>query len=321
MSSETDWFWDRIGERAIETIKALRNNEVPPICRFAVHITGKCNMRCKYCKDPKNNVVMSRQLFDDICNKAGSIGTVHITGGEPMCVKWLPDAILQHPNVRFALNSNALVIPSVEVLRRLWRYKTSLDDYDEDRWNELVGGKFFLRVVNNIKIVTKEVKYTSVSFTATHNNASRFSKFIDFCNKEFPDLYSISVSFFKGIGENVLSQDDIDNLFKDATKLNKVSQQVFFETHSTKGNYFPENLQVPCYLAMSERLIDEYGREFYCSHLFRDHVIPPGNPGKDPNCVTGCNARFHKFNQLVHKDLQKQITTDNIIHIKESLKK
>jgi molybdenum cofactor biosynthesis enzyme MoaA len=306
LRSPTDWFWDRIGERAEETIAALRAGTTPPIVRFAVHITGRCNMRCKYCKDPKNNVVMDRELFRDICRRAGTTGVVHITGGEPMCVPWLDKEIQAHPAVRFAVNSNALVRPADATLALLWRFKSSLDDFDAGRWNDLVRGRFFNRVVDNLRVISQQVKYTSVSFTATHHNAMRFGDFIAFCKRELPDLYSISVSFFKGAGSRVLTQADIDYLFMAAQDgLNDVSKQVFLETHSVHGNYFPENLTIPCYLSMSERLIDEFGREFYCSHLYRDHVEQPGNPGCDPHCVTGCNARFRKFNALVHEKLHE----------------
>jgi hypothetical protein len=55
--------------------------------------------------------------------------------------------------------------------------------------------------------------------------------------------------------------------------------------------------------SLSERLYDEYGKEYYCSHLFRDSVSAPGEPGKDPHCITGCNARFNKFNRQIHESV------------------
>ena len=301
---ESDWFWDRIGERAEETIQALKAGTVPPIIRYAVHITGKCNMRCKYCKDPKNDVIMDRNLFASLCDKAGTEGTIHITGGEPMCVPWLEEEIQGHPHTRFALNSNALVLPQEATLANLWRYKSSLDDNNPDRWNELTGGDHFWTVVKNLIQITRHVVNTSVSFTATHQNTRRLAAFIAFCYDAFPLLKTISVSFYKGTkGPMCLTQEDVDVLFDAAGSLDRVSREIFLETHARKGNNFPENLVIPCYLSMSERTIDEFGREFYCSHLFRDHVTPPGNPGKDPCCVTGCNARFRNFNALVHDAL------------------
>jgi molybdenum cofactor biosynthesis enzyme MoaA len=300
---KTGWFWDRIEERAEETVAALLAGKQPQVIRFAVHVTGRCNMRCKYCRDPKNNVVIDRELFRDICRRAGAEGVVHITGGEPMCVPWLEEELQAQKVTRFALNSNALVLPAPATLARIWRYKTSLDDHDAARWNALVGGNFFDRVVKNIRVVSEAVQKTSVSFTATHLNAHRFGDFIEFCRREFPSLYSVSCSFYKGSGDMALTQDDLDALFAAAGKLDEISQKIFMETHARTGNNFPENLQVPCYLSMTERLIDEHGREFYCSHLFRDGVAAPGCPGKDPHCVTGCNARFRTYNAIVHERL------------------
>uniref|UniRef100_A0A6M3KXH1 Putative radical SAM superfamily protein n=1 Tax=viral metagenome TaxID=1070528 RepID=A0A6M3KXH1_9ZZZZ len=303
----TEFFWDRMAERADETIKAIKSGTVPDIIRFAVHVTGRCNMRCRYCHDPKNNKVIDRELFRDICRRAGTKGVVHITGGEPMCVPWLEEEIQRQARyTRFAFNSNLLKLPRLETAKALFRVKTSLDDLDAERWNSVVGGPHFNTVVANIKAISRIVKYTSVSFTATHLNAARFKPFIAFCKEQFPDLYSISASFFKGNGELSLTLGDITLLFDAAEDLNEVSKMVFLETHTQQGNYFPENLEIPCYLSMTERLIDEYGREFYCSHLYRDRVEAPGNPGNDPHCITGCNARFRKFNRLVHEATRKE---------------
>ena len=190
----------------------------------------------------------------------------------------------------------------------IFRVKTSLDDYNALRWNELTGGNHFNRVVSNIKIVTENVPYVSICFTATHQSIDRLPKFLDFCYANFPLLSSISVSFYKGNAKDLkLTQEDVDRLYEISDYMDVKSKSLFEETHHKQGNYYPENLEVPCYLSMTERLYDEYGREFYCSHLFRDHVKPPGQPGKDSHCVTGCNARFYKYNQMVHHEISQEV--------------
>ncbi|MCJ7829171.1 MAG: hypothetical protein MUP81_05465 [Dehalococcoidia bacterium] len=293
-------FWDRISERADETIAALKEHRIPEIVRFAIHLTNRCNMNCVYCHEIKANKVMDRKLFATLCERAGNKGIIHITGGEPTCVSWLDDEIYsQRNNTKMALNTNLLKLPNRKALESLFRVKTSLDDYDADRWNNLIGGNYFDKVVSNIKEAIKYVQHVSISYTATHQNACRFERFIEFCQDNFPGIYSVSASFFKGGGDMALTKDDVVILFKASKKLDPVSRYIFETTHHRNGNYFPQNIRIPCYLSMTERLYDEYGREFYCSHLFRDHVKPPGNPGQDPHCVTGCNARFNKFNQMI----------------------
>jgi molybdenum cofactor biosynthesis enzyme MoaA len=296
-------FWDRISERAEETKQALQEGRIPRIVRFAVHVTSACNMRCKYCREKKSDVFIDRELFKSICYRAGKDGVVHVTGGEPSLVPWLEEEIRNHRRLtRFAWNSNLLIMPRQETLKTIFRLKTSLDDYNSDRWNEVVGGDYFSSVVDHIKRCSSEVKHTSICYTATHQNSFRFDNFIRFCEREFPDLYSISVSFYKGNALSlILTDEDIGFLFECSDLLNTVSKKVFIETHKREGNYFPENMEIPCYLSLTERLYDEYGREFYCSHLYRDKVAPPGSPGKDVHCITGCNARFNKFNREIHE--------------------
>lgn len=304
-------FWDRIHARAVETVAAIREGRTPNIIRFAVHMTSRCNMKCRYCRETRTGPIMEREVFCQICQQAGKNGIIHITGGEPMVVPYLEDEIIAHRGLtNFALNSNLLVLPREKTMECIFRMKTSLDDYDGDRWNNLVGGNFFEKVVGNIRRASEAVPHTYVSYTATHLNAHRFKDFIRFCRAKFPHLFAVTCSFFKGAGEMCLQQHDIDILFEAAEELDDNSKELFVQTHTHQGNNFPENLQIPCYLSMTERLYDENGQQFYCSHLFRDMVTAPGNPGHDPHCVTGCNARFRNYNLKVHEALQsgKDIT-------------
>jgi len=166
-------FWDRIQERANETITALREKRTPEIVRFAIHLTNRCNMSCIYCHEVKGNKIMDRKFFSNLCERAGKKGIIHITGGEPTCVPWLDEEIYLQRDIKMALNTNLLKLPSHKAMESLFRVKTSLDDYDAERWNQLVGGNYFEKVIANIKEAIYHVAYVSVSYTATHQNASR----------------------------------------------------------------------------------------------------------------------------------------------------
>lgn len=301
---ETEFFWDRMAERESETVSALKSGKVPKIFRFAMHLTSACNLRCQYCNEGHKPDVMNRDLFHNTALLAGVNGTLHVTGGEPMIVNWLEDEIQSLYGVtRFALNTNLTIRPKEKTCEALFRVKTSLDDYDAERWNKLVGGNVFNKVCDNIKYVSNLVKYTSVSYTATHRNAERVERFIDFCYKNFPSLYSLSISFYKGNSEMALTSKDIEVISRACEQLDANSRRVFFETHKLTGNYFPDNLTRPCYLSLTERLYDCYGTEYYCSHMFRDKVKAPGKPGEEQCCVTGCNARFNAFNKKIQDAL------------------
>src|SRR3989304_3046087 len=297
-----------LGRGAEETKRALSIGGIPQVVRLVAHVTSLCNMTCRYCSNrKKNSQIMTQELFRSLIQRAGPQGVVHITGGEPSLVPWLEKEIQgQKGNTRFAWNSNLLIMPQDKTLESLFRVKTSLDDCHADRWNELTGGDHFDRVVENIKRCCQALSHVSVSFCATHQNAFRFDNFIRFCQTEFPGLFSISASFYKGKNKSlILTRDDVDQLFFYANELDPVSQQIFKTTHYRGGNNFPHNIEIPCYLSMTERLYDEWGDEYYCSHLFRDKVAPPGNPGKDSHCVTGCNYRFVKYNKEIHEYLSK----------------
>jgi len=291
-------FWDRMTERVNETLTSLKENRAPNIIRFAVHVTSNCNLRCPYCKEDKVGPFMNRDLFGSIAYRAGKMGIVHITGGEPMTVPWLEDELYNLRDVtRFALNTNMLIMPKPNTLKTIFRLKTSFDTYRPQ----------LSKIWSNIIAVSKMVEHTSVCFTATHNNVDKAQAFVDLCKTEAPDLYSIAISFYKGSDRNmILTSKDISKLFEVSETMDPISNWVFMETHSISGNYFPENLNIPCYLSMTERLIDEKGDEYYCSHLFRDKVLPPGFPGKDSHCVTGCNAKFRSYNKIIHELLIKE---------------
>lgn len=285
-------WWDRMQERIEETILAYKENRKPDIIRYAIHITSNCNLSCPYCKESKKGKYMDRELFKKLCYKAGSKGVVHITGGEPMTVPYLEEEIYNLRGItRFTLNTNMLILPKRDALKSLFKIKTSLDTY---RPQSSI-------IMDNIKQVSKVVSNISICYTATHENINQLTDFIIHQKKELPFISLMSVSFYKGHNKKlILTQDDISRLFDMAENLDDASKKVFTETHSKEGNFFPENLRIPCYLSMTERLYDENGDEYYCSHLFRDKVSAPGHPGKDGHCVTGCNKRFAEYNKEIH---------------------
>jgi MoaA/NifB/PqqE/SkfB family radical SAM enzyme len=303
-------YWDDFNKRIVETVAALSDNVSPPIRRVAVFITESCNFRCEYCKSFRSGNSLSREAFEEIVDKHHKDAIIHITGGEPSTVKWLYPYLESRPDVRFHLNTNAFILPPLTVKR----LKVSLDSSDESSWDALVGRKgAFQKVVENIRIASRSV-VTSITFTLTHANMGNVIDFIDFANREFPDLYALFFSVYKGRDSSFAFTDEDVEFFFNSLKpnmlrtLDQESRALLEETIDEKlrliqGVRFPENsLDKPCYISLTERVYRHDGKEFLCSHLYRDGVTQSGF-SKHPNCEYGCNRRLVAFNEEVEKRL------------------
>ncbi|KKN58927.1 hypothetical protein LCGC14_0547290 [marine sediment metagenome] len=302
-------YWDDFSRRIAETTEAVRNDTSLPVRRVAVFITESCNFKCQYCKAYRSSDFMSQEVFEKIVDKHKD-AIIHITGGEPSTVKWLYPYLESRPDVRFNLNTNAFIMPPL-VVKRL---KVSLDSCNENKWDALVGRKgAFQKVVKNIKEASKSV-VTSVTFTLTHSNMGEVLDFIAFANREFPNLYALFFSIYKGKDSSfAFTAEDSEFFFNELRPkmlkiLDKESRALLEETLDEKlrliqGVRFPENsLDKPCYISMSERVYQHDGSEFSCSHLYRDGVIQNGFL-KHANCEYGCNRRLVAFNEEVEKRL------------------
>ena len=300
-------YWDDFERRIIETTQAIKNGVEPLVRRVAVFITNKCNFRCKYCRVDFGSKEMSKDVFNSIVKKYRNTAIIHITGGEPSVVKWLYD-YLDHQEGRFHLNTNAYIKPP----RNVQRLKISLDSPNEKYINQLVGvSDAFGKIVKNIKVAC-EYTITSITCVLSKQNYMEIPRMVEFCNKEFPKLYALFFSVYKGTNpEFLMDKNDVDRFFGEIIpaikpKLNQESLWLLNETIDEKfrvlqGKRFPENKPfIKCYLSLSERVFDFDGKEYRCSHLFRDKVFS-NNSLKTKECGYGCNRKLVKFNQEVEK--------------------
>lgn len=303
-------YWDDFERRIEETVNHIGNKTTLPIRRVAVFITNRCNFRCKYCKVNFASDELSEERFNQVVDLYGNDAIIHITGGEPSVVKWLYSYIENRKGIRFHLNTNAFLEPPSNIKR----LKVSLDSFRENYFNELVGNKFaFKRVVNNIKEKSKSV-VTSITCVLNKENYMDSPKFMEFCRKEFPNLYAVFFSVYKGDDKRfVFNEGDANTFFniirpKLENEMDKESLYLFKETIDEKnrilaGVRFPENkANKICYLSLSERVIDWKGNEYNCSHLYRDGICHKDS-GKDVKCLYGCNRRLVMFNEEVERRL------------------
>lgn len=150
----------------------------------------------------------------------------------------------------------------------------------------------------------------------TKQNYKDVIKFSEFCNKEFPNLYAIFFSVYKGKDPQfILSKKEADEFFDNIIPqlklvLSEESFALISETLDEKrrlmeGVRFEQNCDCnKCYLSMSERVFSPNGDEYTCSHLYRDSVFMK-EPYKSVECKYGCNRRLVEFNLETERRLLK----------------
>lgn len=306
-------YWDDFSQRLAETVTCIKAGQPVPVRRVAVFVTQACNFRCSYCNMPNKPRTMSKATFEQIVDSYPD-AIIHITGGEPSVVGWLYPYIIERGwERRFHLNTNAYIMPPARHIQRL---KVSLDSCDAGYWDQLVGEPgAFKEVVKNIKTASRQT-VTSITYTLTRENYWDAIKFASFARNEFPDLYAVFFSVYKGTNPRfAFRQRDIDDFFGYVLPplqegLNDESRALLNETLNEKlrlieGVRFPDNnIDNPCYLSMSERVYGPNGVESNCSHLYRDGIIGTGSKKCD-KCQYGCNQRLVQFNNLAESFLTR----------------
>lgn len=307
-------YWDDFELRIIETVDCIKAGKVPPIRRVAVFITDQCNFKCKYCNNNSTKRTLTKQTFQSILDKYGDAAIIHITGGEPSLVPWLYNFLEENKSkYKFHLNTNAYITPPYKAIKRL---KVSLDHFDKNYWDPLVGHKgAFDKIIRNIK---DAIPYTIVSITCTitKENYKDAPKFIEFVNKEFPGLYAVFFSVYKGNNPNfILTDEDADIFFSlimpklesllPLESLSLIKETIDEKRRLIQGVRFPENLFDNCYISMSEIVVSPDGIEYNCSHLYRDGIHQIDNK-KHQKCSYGCNRRLIAFNEEVKLLLEER---------------
>lgn len=304
-------YWDDFDRRIKETVSCLKTKKKIPIRRVAVFVTNRCNFKCYYCNISQDTIELSQEQFDEVVITYGKNAIIHITGGEPSIVKWLYKYIEEHQDIRFHLNTNAYIKPP----KNIKRLKVSLDSNSPEYFNSLVCKKnAFDTVVKNIQIASKET-VTSITCTLTKENYQQSPMFMQWCRKTFPDIYAVFFSVYKGNSARFkFTNETADTFFNkvkpklinemDKESLELLSEIIDEKRRIMEGVRFPENkLETPCYISMSEKVIDQKGNHWNCSHLFRDGILQLNN-FKHVKCTYGCNRRLVAFNQSVEDQLK-----------------
>lgn len=284
---------------------------------FEIYTQG-CNVHCHGCHNPETwnwddgFKFPTEKIYQKVFEFDKVISRFWVMGGEPSVVKWLYPVLEQYgKKCRFHLNTNAFIKPPSEHVQRL---KVSLDSTDSAKWDKIVGKKgAWKRVVCNIKEACSKT-VVSITYTLSKKTIDNAVEFAKFCNTEFPGLYAIFFSVYKGTDpEYKISKDDADKFYNNIlpellNELNDESRALILETIDEKrrlmeGVRFEQNsTSGTCFLSMSERVISPDGNMSTCSHLYRDGVMLNA-PEKRKECKYGCNRRLVAFNEEVESRL------------------
>ena len=347
-------YWDNFENRAIETAEAVSCNKTPPLRRISVHLTNACNFGCEYCNEVNCKKTLNFDTFAKLAKEFSDMGggILHVTGGEPTVVAGFPSYIrevMKYDNVAFHLNTNLYSsILTDDLFGGIARLKVSLDSIDPEYFNNLVRRKRAYEVVtSNLDRVHQLIAdgkvdtIVSLTYTVTKENYKTIPQFLEMYETRWPLFYACFFSSYKGTNDRfILTDVDTNTLFDEIVPcINRITEQysdtetkcLFHASHEIRTFHtearFPEVNSVPCYLQLSELVVDEDGYLSNCSHLFRDNVPHSGlnlADGKlealfyvmkqmdhtipmNPACLYGCNLKLQTFNQVV-ADQIKQIS-------------
>lgn len=344
-------YWDDFERRVHETVDALETNGVPKLRRISIHVTNACNFGCTYCNEvhyPKTLGFESfAKLLSDYSEMGG--GIVHLTGGEPTVVKNFTDYICEaakYSNISFHLNTNFYSsMLTDDLLKKISRLKVSLDSASPQYFNDIVKRKKAFEVVTanldrlHALIERGETKtILSLTCTVTKENYEHLPEFLEMYEKRWPLFYAVFFSSYKGTNERfVLTEADNKKLFGEIVPAldeitsrydDQETNKLFHASHEPRTfkieERFPEVRTVPCYLQLSELVVDEGGDISNCSHLFRDNAPKTGMNLRDghlkdlyrkakmekhpipmhPACLYGCNRKLTTFNDIVAKQIE-----------------
>lgn len=303
-------YWDDFQIRVNETIDCLARKEMPKLERLTVHLTESCNFHCKYCNMRFSKKTMEESLAKKIVDEYAEMGgrTIHFTGGEPTVVPYIEEifAYAKSRGLTVSANTNAYKRVSTE---NIDKFKTSFDTPYADEFNATVGIGAFEKVVENMKIYSKEMKEKMLSITAVLNRKTykHMLELAKFVHENF-EVYNLYYSNYKGNNpEFAFTDEEIEDMF--VNHIPKVLE--FFKqagnTYSYKqlslykrGDFrnvdcrFEENKHIPCYIQLSEMTIDVDGNCYDCSHLYRDGVIPGETINVKDDTLENCFRRRKK---------------------------
>jgi len=313
-----------IGFYTLSDERARSTSPTSPMQRCEVLITGICNFRCPYCREPREDPRKHAPLEDilkviDLWADDGLVN-IRFSGGEPTTHTYLRQMV-EHAKARgiqrIALSTNGSARP--RHYRRLVEagvndFSISLDACCASQGDEMAGreGKFD-RVVSNIRMLS-ELTYVTVGVVLTEENVGDVKDIVRFAHDlGVADIRIISAAQYNVLLEGVLGiEDDI----LEAHPILRYRVENIKEGRNVRGlsNKDPHT----CHLAQDDSMV--VGRHHYpCIIHMREGGAPVGDvgpnmrqeriawmkthdPHQDPICKANCldvcqdyNCRVQEF--------------------------
>ncbi|MBR3810878.1 MAG: radical SAM protein [Agathobacter sp.] len=168
-----------------------------------LHITGKCNLRCKHCYIEEHakelsykEVKRAIKQFNSLIRRMKKVyhenvfSQLRITGGEPFLHKDILKILRLARRTRHfvVIMSNGTVFnkdifQSLKRIERLQAVQVSMDG-KEDTHDRLRGNGNFKKVIQGLDLLNKHGIPTRVSFTAHLNNYKEFPDVAEVCREK-----------------------------------------------------------------------------------------------------------------------------------------
>lgn len=257
-----------------------------------LHITGKCNLRCKHCyidehstEMPLEDIIKVLNQFDELVKgiidreNEKVVKHLHMTGGEPLYHSRIKEILsllnLRKKDYRIGIMSNGTML-NKEILEKLAElnleaFQVSLDG--ERRTHDKIRGEGnFDEVLRALDLLSEYGIPTRVSFTANQENYSQFPAVAKYCRKHqvnslWSDRY---IPFIDGELKALTEADTreyVKVLQEEHENIENAVAQLRVENY--RALQFLSSGAQPYICKAGEALVtvDEYGNIFPCRRL------------------------------------------------------
>ncbi len=263
------------------------------ILTLQIHITGKCNLRCKHCyieehaeEMPLEDIIRAFKQFDALVKVKSLLSgrklsaRINMTGGEPFLhsrIDEILDLLAEYSKkytIGIMSNGSYLTVTIVNKLKKIGLAALQLSlDGNEQTHDFIRGGGNFETVVSAMDILYKENIPCRVSFTANSQNYTQLSEVARICRAHnvatlWTDRY---IPFKKNDAVSALSPEQTKEYIKLINKeaLNPINKDCGLWVQNHRALQFLGSQQTPYYCKAGEYLvtIDEKGNIMPCRRL------------------------------------------------------
>lgn len=263
------------------------------VISLQMHITGRCNLRCKHCYIDEHQSEMSYsdikkviKQFDMLIKALGKeyptetiVPQLRITGGEPFLhknIKRILKFVCRKKYFLVIMSNGTLVRPEYLRLlkqnKRFQNFQVSIDGTERTH-DEIRGDGNFGKVIEVLQLLYKNGVPTRVSFTAHEDNFADFPIIAEICRKYhvstlWSDRYIpvYKSEFIRPISTELMPQY-ISILRQE--KENPANEESGLRVENYRALQFLGSEDSPYFCKAGETLItvDEYGNIMPCRRL------------------------------------------------------